>query len=257
MGSVEGETCVETLDPRGELLVPYGNRVFVIDSEPGTYHLSYQVQDTPSPPPVLPEVCLANQEAFTKWRPGGVVEQLASMRKGLDSYFVQETGILVKNMVQYSYPRDHYEYTDEMLPFRRLVQGRLGSLASRLIPTKLSRKQDCLGMHALLCATLRASGVPALLDVGFRLGAGDAPHTWLWYWDREKSGWTLTDLNDSDMQVVGEPVSPRLSVSLGTSHDFSNITGIADSSAAFLQYAMSKRKLQGEKIMHEARFTSW
>ena len=236
-------------------LQPYGNKVVVLSALPGAYLVTYCVEDSPSQPNVLPESCLGNGEDFTRWRSGSVVEAISQGRIHPDELFVHKVGLLIKSWVQYSYPRDRYEYTDEILP-----SWKLPNLWSRVrVPRfvrRFSLNEDCLGMHSLLCSILRASEIPAILDVGFRLNGGDSPHTWLWYWNNETATWVMVDLNDADVPLQGENSLPRVSVSLGTNHDFSNITETSDTYSAFLQYFMSRKKLLGERPQHVAGFIS-
>ena len=220
-GSAEGEPQPSSQETIGK----YGLSLARYSVKPGDrLHLQYK-QESPLPPKptIRPEDCLGNDEWFTKWKldslvMGCVQDVAARLHNSLrDRDYVEQLAILIKQRVPYKFPRTKYEYVDEIL-------------------TGLG--QDCLGMHGLLCGMLRASGIPAVLDVGFRLDTKDSPHVWLWYWDKEKSSWEMADLNDRDAPQIGNVTLPRISMSLGTTHQ------IGECTAGFVQY------LASDAIMH-------
>jgi hypothetical protein len=185
--------------------------------------LRRDVVSFPPPPDLDPKLCLKNDERFCKWKEGGYIEKLTSQHKDLaEDEKVLFFGEMIKSRIKYSYPRARYEYTDKVLE------------------EKLS--QDCLGLHGVLCAMLRSSGIPSVLDVGLRLNYQDQPHVWLWYFSSEKEGWQMVDINDSPTKpLIGDEIEyPRMSVSLGTTH---NIEGFV---VSFVQYMVSEKMLAGD-----------
>ena len=204
----------------------YNNQYLSLELEPNE-QISF-LRDAvcfPPSPDLNPDQCLKNDDRFCKWQDGGYIENLVTKNKNLtEKEKVLFFGRLIKNIIAYSFPRVKCEYADEIL--------------EKKLP------QDCLGMHGVLCAMLRCSGIPSIVDVGLRLDseAEDQPHVWLWYFSYENNKWEIVDLNDSLLEVlIGDKVkSPRMSVSLGTTHN------INDHTVSFVQYLVSEKMLRGE-----------
>lgn len=209
----------------------YNNRYLRVNvSSNETIKIIREVKLFPDVPDISPRFCLKNDERFCKWVKGGYIEKIVNQGKALSERDrIVEWGERIRE-IGYFYPRNKYEYADEVL--------------------RKSLPQDCLGMHGVLCAMLRCSGVPAVLDFGFRLDRNNAPHAWLWYFSRELNEWLIVDLNDSPRNVlVGDSViKPRISISLGTTHEIENHI------ISFVQYFLSQKKIEGEvKISHESK----
>ena len=199
-----------------------GNKYLKQAMEKGEFiKISREVLSLPPRPELSPEKCLNNGEWYCKWKEGGTVIQLVSSS---DSLREREKVLLFGDRLKelgYSFPRTKYEWTDEVLE------------------KKLS--QDCLGIHGVLCSMLRASGVPAIVDIGLRLDIQDKPHVWLWFFEKSSNEWIIVDLKDSDRKIlVGfSRISPRISMTLGTKQS------IGGGTASFVQYMVSKKMVEG------------
>jgi hypothetical protein len=203
-------------DERGNIYVKYDIK------KQETLTVFRRVKSQPPLPKLNPKECLNNGEWYCKWKKGGYLEELVSKYfNKQDEEKVLLFGNLVKEL-EYSFPRVKYEWADEVLE-KKLAE-------------------DCLGLHGVLCAMLRASNVPAIVDIGFRLISKDRPHVWLWYFNNETSNWRIVDLRDPEKKtLVGlANITPRFSVSLGTTHQ------IGGGTASFVQYFVSKKVLEGK-----------
>jgi hypothetical protein len=214
---LEIDTLVPIEDGYGNVYIP-----FEVESNES---IAFRRDVIPFPPfPDLdPNQCLGNEERFCKWRKDGTIEKIVNKTKNLlEKEKVLFFAKMIKKDIHYSYPRVKYEYTDEVL--------------EKKLP------QDCLGMHGVLCAMLRCSGIPSVVDVGLRLDCEDKPHVWLWYFSYENNTWQIVDLNDSRSEIlIGDEVkNPRMSVSLGTTHNINNHT------VSFVQYFVSEKILEGK-----------
>ena len=197
----------------------YDNQYISISIKPKeSITLFREVGVYPPKPDINPNRCLGNNERFCKWREDGYIQK--SCCKDI---WVSDRDKVLKYInsikkIRYSYPRTKYEYTDEVL--------------ENELP------QDCLGYHGTLCAMLRCSGIPSVVDIGFRLTGDDKPHVWLWYYDRQERDWSTVDINDS---IIGESINlPRMSVTLGTTHNINSHT------VSYVQYFVSEKMLKGE-----------
>lgn len=176
-----------------------------------------EVECFPPKPSINPNSCLRNNERFCKWREDGYIKNTVSKSMCLSDKEKVLKYINIIKQIKYSYPRVKYEYTDEVL--------------ENILP------QDCLGYHGTLCALLRCSGIPSVVDIGIRLIDNGKPHVWLWYHDREENDWNIVDIND----VINSTINTsRMSVTLGTTHNINSHT------VSFVQYFVSEKKLKGE-----------
>lgn len=200
----------------------------------------YDVPVNPTHPDLNPDYFLSNDERYTKWKTGGIVEKFAKENNKLsvDEYISKATQTLKSGLKYKGFGTntiaDKYECTDE------LVKGK--------------KEVDCIGYHSALVAMLRTNGIPAVLDVGFRLGKGDDPHVWAWYWDQE---WKRIDILDDQKAVVGDiDLFPRVSVSLGTTHDLTKLLK-KDFTISYLQYVLSDTLMLSGKRSAFAVFDSF
>lgn len=201
----------------------YKNKGIAIDAkENWEIELRYHVSDTPKRPQLDPSLCLSNNERYTKWKTKGVIQSHANEYSSISiSEYISITGKLIKNNVKYKgYTKnempDKFEYTDEILEKELSV--------------------DCIGFHSLLVSFLRAREIPAVLDIGFRLGKGDNPHVWAWFWDKE---WKRIDLLDGiDIQIGDNSLFPRVSLCLGTTH-LLETPPVQGKTISYLQYVLS------------------
>ncbi len=176
-----------------------------------------KVQLYPPKPSINPNRCLSNNERFCKWKDNGYIKKIVLKSTGLSEKEKVSHYVNIVKQIRYSYPRTKYEYTDEIL--------------GKKLP------QDCLGYHGTLCALLRCSGIPSVLDIGIRLIENDKPHVWLWYFDSEDNEWDMVDINDS----LDNPIdTSRMSITLGTTHNINFHT------VSFVQYYVSEKMLKGE-----------
>ncbi len=196
----------------------YNNKYISVNIKPEeSITLVRKVDLFPPKPTINPNKCLANNERFCKWRENGYIKKTVS--KNIDllnkEKVLQYINLIKK--IKYSYPRTKYEYTDEIL--------------EKKLP------QDCLGYHGTLCALLRCSDIPSVLDIGIRLIGNDKPHVWLWYFDREENDWNMIDINDSKENPIN---TSRMSITLGTTHKINSHT------VSFVQYFVSEKMLEGD-----------
>lgn len=212
-------STIEPYEEFEEFKDEYNNQYISLNVQPNeTITFQREVVSFPPLPDINPKLCLKNDERFCKWKQEGYIEKSMSKDKKIsDKEKVLQYVDRIKQ-IKYSYPRTKYEYTDEVLE------------------NKLP--QDCLGYHGTLCAMLRCSGIPSIVDIGFRLTEDDKPHVWLWYYDRQESDWSIVDIND---YISKESMNtPRMSVTLGTTHNIKNHT------VSYVQYFVSEKILKGE-----------
>ncbi len=196
----------------------YNNKYISVDiKQEESITLLREVPLFPPKPSINPNKCLSNNERFCKWREDGYIKKTVSNSIRLSEKEKVLEYINIIKQIKYSYPRTKYEYTDEIL--------------EKKLP------QDCLGYHGTLCALLRCSGIPSVLDIGIRLINNDRPHVWLWYFDREENDWNMVDINDS----IENPINTsRMSITLGTTHNINSHI------VSFVQYFVSEKMLRGE-----------
>jgi hypothetical protein len=211
-----------------------------LEDERGNKYLRYDVNkgeqltilrnvyDFPPPPEFNPDSCLNNGEWFCKWKENGIITDIVNK---LPNYDVNKKILLLGERVKklpYSLHRTKYEWADEAL--------------------ESNTTQDCLGLHGILCAMLRAAGIPAIVDIGFRLDGQDSPHVWLWAFDKDTNIWQMVDINDSpNVALIGDfVIKPRVSCSLGTTHVLEN--GVA----SYVQY-ISSAKMLSRELIHSHR----
>jgi UDP-N-acetylmuramoyl-tripeptide--D-alanyl-D-alanine ligase len=194
----------------------------------------------PSHPNLDPEVYKSNGERYTKWKVQGAVEKFAKENRSLNiSEYISKATAQLKSGLKYKGYRtntvaDKFEYTDELL---------MGG-----------KEVDCIGYHSALVALLRANNIPAVLDIGFRLGRGDDPHVWAWFWDTE---WKRIDILDDQNEIIGDnELFPRVSMSLGTTHEFSHVVN-KESTISYMQYLLSDTLLSSGKRSAYAVFDSF
>lgn len=220
--NIESETISQLEDERGNKYLRYdankGEQITILRS----------VYDFPPPPELDPENCLNNGEWFCKWKGNGIITDIVSKLSNVE---VNKKILLLGEKVKklpYSLHRTKYEWADEAL--------------------ESNSPQDCLGLHGVLCAMLRAAGIPAIVDIGFRLDAQDSPHVWLWAFNRDIGTWQMVDINDSpNIALIGDSViKPRFSCCLGTTHVLEN--GVA----SYVQY-ISSAKMLSRELAHSHR----
>ena len=232
-------------------LAPYRNRFRVVSITPNIEtKLKFIVPFSPSQPPndsKFLHQCLENNERYTKWNPENWIQDIVrdkyknkKMSEISDRDVIGTFGNYIKEKFRYNKERDVYQRVDDLL----------------LSPKYDHPNQDCLGYHAALVGCARSWGIPAVLDIGFRLSGQDDPHTWTWYYDRQKSEWVGVDLNDNkDHVVFGFYGRGRVSMTLGTTHIIQGVPDFPNSIVSFVQYGLGKNRIENHPPFTSARFS--